>query len=114
MNLTMRSTEQYTDMFTYVGRRDVWRAFGDVFRHQVRDRPMRDPAFVKEVGGDTAYFYPGFTEDEDPLHRVLASVPGANARIRISMYAWLLLLPATMQLMGNWNWWPSRRNKTDE
>lgn len=88
MNLTMRSTEQYTDMFTYVGRRDVWRAFGDVFRHQVRDRPMRDPAFVKEVGGDTAYFYPGFTEDEDPLYRVLASVPGANARIRISMYAW--------------------------
>ena len=25
----------------------------------------------------------------------------------------LLLLPATMQLMGKWNWWPGKRNPTD-
>ncbi|MDP1098210.1 MMPL family transporter, partial [Klebsiella quasipneumoniae] len=25
----------------------------------------------------------------------------------------LLLLPATMQLMGNWNWWPTRRKPNE-
>lgn len=88
MNLTRFSTGQYTDMYAFVDRRDVWRAFGQVFRHQVRDRPMASPAFVHRLGRHTAYFHPGFDEDEDPVLRLLDALPAAGTRMRISHYAW--------------------------
>lgn len=88
MNLTYLSTEQYTDVYSYVGRRDVWRAFDAVFRRQVRDRPMARPAMTRRLGRDHAYFFPGFAVEREPIYRTLRSLPDQGTRIRVVMHAW--------------------------
>lgn len=90
MNLsTLSSTGQYTDMYSFVDRRDVWRSFAAVFAQQVRDRPVANPAVIARMGADTAYFSPGFALDHDPLAPILESIPaGPQTRIQIAMHAW--------------------------
>ena len=61
------TTDQYSDMYTFVDRPDVWRAFSTIFRAQARDRPVPDPAVTDRLGRDTAYFFPGFSMSDDPI-----------------------------------------------
>jgi hypothetical protein len=86
---TLGTTEQYSDMYTFVGRADVWRTFSTVFRAQVRDVPVPDPAITARLGRDTAYFDPGFSMTDDPIAAAIADLPASpSTHIRIVMYAW--------------------------
>lgn len=83
------TTDQYSDMYTFVGRPDIWRAFSTIFRAQARDTPVSDPAVTDRLGLDTAYFFPGFSLAHDPIADTLASLPAdPSTHVRIVMYAW--------------------------
>ncbi|GAA5152744.1 hypothetical protein GCM10023340_33570 [Nocardioides marinquilinus] len=89
MNLSYYSTGQYNDTYAFVDRRDVWRAFGRVFDQQRRDRPVRDPAVTARLDDVRAWFFPGFTLDDDPLQRLLDDLPARpGTRLRMVAYAW--------------------------
>ena len=83
------TTDQYSDMYTFVDRPDVWRAFSTIFRAQARDMPVPDPAVTARLGRDTAYFDPGFSMSNDPIADTIAGIPAdPSSHIRIVMYAW--------------------------
>lgn len=87
-NLSYSSMGQYNDMYTFVGRRDIWRQFAEVFRVQLRDEPVADPAISVDLGRDHAWFYPGYDVETDPVRRYLADLPADGLRVRIAMLAW--------------------------
>jgi hypothetical protein len=83
------TTGQYSDMYSFVGRRDLWHAFSAIFRAQARDQPVPDPAVTDRLGRDTAFFDPGFSMADDPIARLIAGLPAQpSTHIRIVMYAW--------------------------
>jgi phosphatidylserine/phosphatidylglycerophosphate/cardiolipin synthase-like enzyme len=83
------TTDQYSDMYSFVDRRDVWRAFSTIFKAQARDVPVPDPAVTARLGPDTAYFFPGFSMTHDPIADTIADLPAdPSTHIRIVMYAW--------------------------
>lgn len=83
------TTEQYSDMYTFVARPDIWHAFSSVFRAQARDVPVADPAITDRLGQDTAYFDPGFSMTDDPIADAITRLPASpSTHIRIVMYAW--------------------------
>jgi hypothetical protein len=83
------TTDQYSDMYAFVDRPDVWRAFSTIFRAQARDRPVPDPAVTARLGRDTAYFDPGFSMTHDPIADAISGLPAdPSTHIRIVMYAW--------------------------
>jgi phosphatidylserine/phosphatidylglycerophosphate/cardiolipin synthase-like enzyme len=83
------TTGQYSDMYTFVDRPDVWRAFSTIFKAQARDRPVPNPAVTDRLGPDTAYFDPGFSMTHDPIADIIAALPAdTSTHIRIVMYAW--------------------------
>lgn len=83
------ATGQYSDMYTFVDRSDVWRAFSSVFAAQARDVPVPDPAITARLGQDTAYFDPGFSMTDDPIADAISGLPASpETHIRIVMYAW--------------------------
>jgi hypothetical protein len=83
------TTGQYSDMYTFVGRPDVWHAFSVIFRAQARDQPVPDPAVTDHLRGDTAYFFPGFSMTDDPIADIIAGLPARRStHIRIVMFAW--------------------------
>jgi len=83
------TTDQYSDMYTFVDRADVWRAFSTIFKAQARDVPVPDPAVTDRLGRDTAYFFPGFSLAHDPIADTIAALPAdPSTHIRIVMYAW--------------------------
>ena len=86
---TYYSAGQYTDAWSYVGRRDVRRLFDRRFRTLSRTLPDVPPARPQRIGHDRVWFYPRYTAQTDPVRRMLAAVPPAGARIRVAMYAWL-------------------------
>lgn len=89
MNLTYQSARQYTDVYSYVGRRDVRRLFDRRFTQLVRRLPDVPPMRSARVGSDRVWFYPGYTQATDPVRTALRAVRPAGARIRVAMYAWL-------------------------
>jgi phosphatidylserine/phosphatidylglycerophosphate/cardiolipin synthase-like enzyme len=83
------TTGQYSDMYTFVDRTDVWRAFSSVFAAQIRDVPVADPAITARLGQDTAYFDPGFSMTDDPIAQAISELPASpSTHLRIVMYAW--------------------------
>jgi hypothetical protein len=83
------TTGQYSDMYSFVSRPDMWHAFSTLFRAQARDRPVVDPARTYHLGSDTAYFDPGFSITNDPVANTIAGLPAdPSTHIRIVMYAW--------------------------
>jgi len=83
------TTGQYSDMFSFVDRPDVWKAFSAIFRAQARDRPVPNPAVTDRLGRDTAYFDPGFSMTNDPIADTIAALPAdPSTHVRIVMFAW--------------------------
>jgi phosphatidylserine/phosphatidylglycerophosphate/cardiolipin synthase-like enzyme len=83
------TTGQYSDMYSFVDRPDVWHAFSTIFRAQARDQPVANPAVTDHLGRDTAYFDPGFSMTDDPIAHIIAGLPAApSTHIRIVMFAW--------------------------
>ena len=89
LNLTYHSAGQYTDVFSWVDRPDVRRAFDRRFEQLARTLPDPPSFGPVDLGRDRAWFFPGYTPASDPLRQQLAAVPPAGARIRVVMYAWL-------------------------
>lgn len=87
-NLSYSSMGQYNDMYSFVGRRDVWRQFSRVFRVQLRDKPVADAAISARLGRDHVWFFPGYDIETDPVRRYLAELPAEGLRVRIAMLAW--------------------------
>lgn len=87
MNLTYQSARQYTDMYSWVGRRDVRRALDRRFVQLSRGLPAPPPYGPLDLGRERVWFYPG--SRTDPVRTALAAVPPTGARIRVVMYAWL-------------------------
>lgn len=89
MNLTYRSAQQYTDVRTWAGRRDVRRALDRQFVRLRGGRPTVPVLPPADLGRDRLWSYPGYDVDTDPVRRQLEAVPAAGARIAVAMYAWL-------------------------
>lgn len=87
-NLSYYSTTQYSDMYTFVGRRDVWRAFNRDFRDQVGLAKPVGPGFDPLLGTDQVWFFPGWDEETDPLRALLEELPNRDLVLRFAMYAW--------------------------
>lgn len=87
-NLSYYSTQQYSDMYVFVDRKDVWRAFDRDFRDQVGIGEPRDPGFNPRLGADRAWFFPGWDLDTDPLQAMLRDLPARDLVLRFAMYAW--------------------------
>ncbi len=88
-NLTYRSAGQYTDVWAWVGRRDVRRVFDRRFAQLIRELPGLRPVPPVRVGRDRVWFYPLAPSAPDPVLTALQAVPPAGATIRVAMYAWL-------------------------
>jgi len=87
-NLSYYSTQQYSDMYVFVDRTDVWRAFDRDFRDQVGIEKPRGPGWAPVLGKDRAWFFPGWDEDTDPLQAILRELPARGTVLRFAMYAW--------------------------
>lgn len=87
-NLSYRSMGQFNNMYTFVGRADVWTQFRRVFRDQLRDRPLASPAVSVDLGTDHAWFYPGYSLASDPMRHYLARLPASRLRVKVAMLAW--------------------------
>ena len=87
-NLSYYSTQQYSDMYVFVDRTDVWRAFDRDFRDQVGIEKPRGPGYAPVLGTDRAWFFPGWDEETDPLQAVLRDLPARGTVLRFAMYAW--------------------------
>jgi phosphatidylserine/phosphatidylglycerophosphate/cardiolipin synthase-like enzyme len=89
MNLTYYSARQYTDVWSWVGRADVRRLFDRRFEELARTLPDVPPMPPARIGPHRVWFFPGYTQESDPVRAALGSVPPEGARIRVAMYAWL-------------------------
>ena len=90
MNLTYFSAGQYTDVWSYVGRRDDRRMFDRRFEVLSRTLPDVPPMEPADLGrGDRVWFYPGYTGATGPCGRCSARCRRPATRIRVAMYAWL-------------------------
>ncbi|HWJ67642.1 MAG TPA: phospholipase D-like domain-containing protein [Nocardioides sp.] len=87
-NLSYYSTQQYSDMYVFVDRRDVWRAFDRDFRDQVGLEAPRGPGFAPVLGTDRAWFFPGWDLTTDPVQAMLRELPSDGLVLRFAMYAW--------------------------
>lgn len=87
-NLSYYSTQQYSDMWTFVDRTDVWRAFDRDFREQTGELKRRGRGFAPRLGSDRAWFFPGWDERTDPVAALLRGLPARGTVLRFAMYAW--------------------------
>lgn len=87
-NLSYYSTQQYSDMYVFVDRTDVWRAFDRDFRDQVGIEKPRGPGYAPVLGRDRAWFFPGWDEETDPVQALLRGLPARGTVLRFAMYAW--------------------------
>ena len=87
-NISYRSLQQYSDMYTFVDRAEVWRTMDRVFRDRAGvDRDATRRLHVR-LGRDEAWFFPGWRLGTDPVVRRLAALPADGLRLRFAMYAW--------------------------
>ncbi|MEO5710832.1 MAG: phospholipase D-like domain-containing protein [Nocardioidaceae bacterium] len=91
-NLTGYGLEvQYSDMYTYVNRKDVYDAYASVQSRQKLDTPLVDPYVTKLWTNGSAYFFPypaGSAETDPVVARINALPSDVNTTIRVSQFAW--------------------------
>lgn len=91
-NLTGYGTGvQFSDNYTYTGRKDVYDAYANVFAAQKLDKPVTSPFVKTTFDSGSAYFFPepGATAATDPVVSRINALPGnSGTTIRISQYAW--------------------------
>ena len=91
-NLTGYGTEvQYSDMFTYTNRKDVYDAFASVQSRQKFDIALADPYVTRTWTNGFGYFfpYPTATAETDPVVARINALPSdANTNIRVAQFAW--------------------------
>ncbi|WP_370246672.1 phospholipase D-like domain-containing protein [Nocardioides sp.] len=76
-NVDYACQDEYNDVYAFVGRRDVFDTVSTMFRQQVRDRPVPDPARTFDLGDVRLFFSPGFTLADEPIGRLLDRLPAA-------------------------------------
>ena len=91
-NLTGYGLEvQYSDMYTYVNRKDVYDAFRVVQSSQKMDTPLPEPYVTKSWMNGSCYWFPypeGAVETDPVVARINALPSDANTNIRVSQFAW--------------------------
>ncbi len=88
-NLTYESAGQYTDVWAYVGRRDVRRVFDRRFAQLLAQLPRVRPVPPIRLGRDRLQFFPLAPGRPTRCSPTCRAVPPAGARVRVVMYAWL-------------------------
>lgn len=76
-NVDYACQDEYNDVYSFVGRRDVFDTVSAMFRQQIKDRPVADPARTFDLGDVRLFFSPGFTLENEPIGRLLDSLPAA-------------------------------------
>ena len=86
--------DQWTDLFQFVNRKDIYDAYNTVFALQRKDKNLPTPyrAYSFNGGAGGAQFYPvnstSPTAADDPVHQRLTSLPkGSGTVIRVATYA---------------------------
>jgi hypothetical protein len=86
--------DQWTDLFQFVNRKDIYTAYNSVFALQAKDKNLPKPyrAFNFNGGKGNAQFYPVNdptpTAADDPVHTRLTTLPkGKGTVIRVATYA---------------------------
>lgn len=91
-NLTGYGTGvQYSDVYVYTDRPDVYAVYSDLFDLQKQDRPVTDPFVSASFAHGSASFFPkpGTTATTDPALAQIAALPGnAGTTIRVAQFAW--------------------------
>lgn len=87
-NISYKSLGQYSDMYTFVDRADVWRTMDRVFRDRAGLAPDTTRRLHVRWGRDQAWFFPGWSLGSDPALRHLATLPARDLELRFAMYAW--------------------------
>ena len=91
-NLTGYGLEvQYSDMYSYVNRKDVYDAFASVQSRQKLDTPLLDPYVTTAWANGCGYFFPypaGAVETDPVIARINALPSDANTVIRVAQFAW--------------------------
>ena len=91
-NLTRYGMEvQYSDMYTYTNRKDVYDAFGSLQSRQKLDTPVPVPYMTWPWTSGSGYFFPHptATYETDPVVARINSLPSdVNTNIRVAQFAW--------------------------
>ena len=91
-NLTGYGLEvQYSDMYTYVNRKDVYDAYASVQSRQKLDTPVPEPYATRTWTNGSGYWFPyvaGSAETDPVVARINALPSDANTTIRVAQFAW--------------------------
>ena len=91
-NLTGYGLEvQYSDMYTYVNRKDVYDAYASVQSRQKLDTPVPEPYATRTWANGSGYWFPyvaGSAETDPVVARINALPSDANTVIRVAQFAW--------------------------
>jgi hypothetical protein len=91
-NLTGYGMEvQYSDMYTYTNRKDVYDAFASIQSRQKLDTALPAPYVTRPWTNGTGYFFPhptGTVETDPVVARINALPADANTNIRVAQFAW--------------------------
>ena len=85
------TTVQWSDMYTYTGRQDVFDVYTHMFALQKLDTPVTNPYWLGTFANGNASFYPrpGTTASTDPVKERIDALPdGPSTVIRVSQFAW--------------------------
>ncbi len=80
-NLTIASTRnQWNDIYTYVGDKDVYGFASKIFLEAAADKPLGNPLAVKRFGGHRLIMFPLTKKRPDPVMQVLNQVVCRGAK----------------------------------
>ncbi len=91
-NLTGYGTEvQFSDVYVYTDRPDVYDVYGSLFEQQKLDVPVLDPYRAAPFAHGNVYFFPkpGSNADTDPTALRIRALPAnPSTTVRVSQFAW--------------------------
>lgn len=87
-NLSYTSVQQFSDMYAFVGRADLWRVLERNFRDRAGLAPGAARRLHIRLGSDRLWLYPGWRVTTDPVQRLLTRLPARGLHLRVVTYAW--------------------------